>query len=285
MSRLSIDQKSHVVGALVEGSSIRSVERQTGVSRNRIGRLVLEMGRASERLLDETIRGFRCEQLEMDELFVFITKRRNRVKPTDPPEVGDAWIWVSIDPDSKVVPAHHVGKRQLADARAFTRKISKRVEGAVQFNTDRLHTYRSAILGEFSTLGEDGNWIRPDWATIVKHYEPEPLGEGRYAPPRCTSVDKRVETGDPDMERATTSHVEAQNLHFRMRNKRAARLGNGFSKSLEHLRAATAMYYAHYNVVRRHSTVKTAPAVAAGLIDRPWTLHQFVDWGADYGVA
>jgi IS1 family transposase len=285
MSRLSIDQKSQVVGALVEGSSIRSVERQTGVSRNRIGQLVLEMGRASERLLDETIRGFRCEQLELDEMWMFIRKRRNRVRTSDPPEVGDAWLWVGIDADSKLVPAHHIGKRQMEDARAFTRQLRRRVEGEVQLNTDRLGSYRAAILGEFSEMGANGLWIRPDWATVVKHYEAEPLGEGRYAPPRCTSVDKRAETGNPDMERATTSHVEAAHLHFRMRNKRAARLGNAFSKSLKHLTAATAMYYAHYNLVRRHYSIKTAPAVAAGLIDRPWTLRQLVECGELYGRA
>ena len=198
------------------------------------------------------------------------------------PEAGDAWVWVGLDPDSKLVPAHHVGKRVLADAHAFTRQLRRRVEGRVQLNTDRLHAYRSAILGEFSEKAGDG-WERPDWATIVKHYEVEPVAEGRYSPPRCTSVDKRVESGRPDMDRATTSHVEAHHLHFRMRNKRAARLGNAFSKSREHLRAAVATYYAHYNLVRRHSSIKTTPAVAAGLAERPWRMEELVELGAMYG--
>jgi IS1 family transposase len=281
---LSIDTKTAVVGALLEGASIRSAERQTGVSRGRIGKLILGMGQASERLMDETIRGFRCEQLELDEMWMFILKRRNRIRPTDGPEAGDAWLWVGIDPDSKVVPAHHIGKRQLMDAHAFTSQLRKRVDGRVQFNTDRLMTYRSALFTEFSERGENG-WVRPDWATVVKHYEVEPMGEGRYAPPRCTSVEKRAESGNPDMERATTSHVENQHLHFRMRNKRAARLGNAFSKSLDHLRAATAMYYAHYNLCRRHSAIKAAPAVAAGLIGKAWTTRELVEYGADYGLA
>ena len=85
------------------------------------------------------------------------------------------------------------------------------------------------------------------------------------------------------MNRATTSHVEAHHLHARMRNKRPARLGNGFSKSVTHLRASVATYYAHYNFVRRHSSIKTTPAVAAGLIEQPWTLARFVEWGEVYG--
>ena len=282
MARLTTDKKAAVLGALVEGSSIRSVERMTGVGRNTIGKLVLQWGRASERLMDEHIRGFRCEQVECDEMWTFIGKRRNRVRSTDSPEVGDAWIWVGIDPDSKLVPAHYVGKRKLRDACEFTRRLRQRIEGDVQLNTDRLHAYRSAILGEFSTWNGE-SWDRPDWGTVVKRFEVEPAAEGRYTPPRVVSVDKRSESGNPYFDRMTTSHVENQNLHFRMRNKRAARLSNAHSKSLPHLRAATATYYAHYNFVRKHSTIKTTPAVVAGVAGQPWKLAEFVEWGEMYG--
>lgn len=282
MAALSTDKKAAILGGLVEGASIRSLERQLGVSRNTVGRLVLQWGRASERLLGETICGFTCEQIECDELWTFVGKRRNRVRPGDAAEAGDAWIWVGIDPDSKLVPAHHVGKRGLKDAHAFTRLLRQRVSGHVQLNTDRLHAYRSAILGEFSIDTGEG-FIRPDWSTVVKRYELDPAPEGKYAPPRVVSVDKRAESGDPNLERATTSHVEAQNLHFRMRNKRASRLSNAFSKSLAHLKAATTTYYAHYNLCRKHSTIKTAPAVAAGLLPRPMPLAEFVEWGELHG--
>ena len=92
-------------------------------------------------------------------------------------------------------------------------------------------------LGKLSKPNGSG-WDRPDWATVVKRFETPVDATGRYVPPRVESVEKRAESGNPDMERATTSHVESQHLHFRMRNKRAARLSNAFSKSLEHLRAA-----------------------------------------------
>jgi hypothetical protein len=96
-------------------------------------------------------------------------------------------------------------------------------------------------------------------------------------------VDKRVGSGNPDFDCVTTSHVENQNLHFRMRNKRTARLSNAHSKSLPHLRAATATYYAHYNFVRKHSSIKTTPAVAAGLAGQSWKLAELVEWGELYG--
>lgn len=177
-----------------------------------------------------------------------------------------------------------MGGRGIADAHAFARQLRQRVRGRVQINTDRLVTYRAAILGEFSEPDGNGGWIRPDWGSIVKRYEADPAPEGgRYVPPRCVDVQRRVEAGNPDPAHISTSHVEAHHLHARMRNKRLARLGNGFSKSLEHLRASMATYYAHYNFVRRHSTVRTTPAVAAGLTNRPWTLIQFVEWGELHG--
>jgi len=282
MGRTATDKIASAVGAITEGMSLRAVSRVTGLSRTKLGDLVLQAGRASERLLDEKIRGFRCEQVECDELHTFIKKRRMRVKAKDAPEVGDAWIWVGIDPDSKLVPAHHVGKRGWLDAQRFTRQLRARIEGNVQLNTDRLMAYRAAILGEFSTWNGE-TWDRPAWGTIVKRYEVEVLDEGRYSPPRVVSVERRAESGNPDMSRVGTSHVESQNLTFRMRNKRAARLGNAFSKTLEHLRAATATYYAHYNFVRAHSTVRTTPAVAAGLAAQPMSLGEFVEWIGDYG--
>ncbi len=283
MNRTPLAKQAAAIGALTEGLSLRATSRLTGLSRERLSKLVLQMGKASERLLDENIRGFSCAAIEADEMWTFVGKRRNRVRDSDSPEVGDAWIWSGIDPESKLIPAHHVGKRSLADAREFTRQLRRRVEGNVQLNTDRLHAYRSAILGEFSEQAEDGTWIRPDWATVVKHFDVDASVEGRYAPPRVAKVEKRAESGSPDMTIATTSHVEAHHLHFRMRNKRAARLGNAFSKTMEHLIAATATYMCHYNFVRRHSSIKTAPAVAAGLIEKPWTLEEFVEWGELYG--
>jgi len=276
-------QKIAAVGTLMEGASLRATSRMTGLSRERLSKLVLQMGRASERLLEEKIRGFRCEQIECDEMWTFILKRRNRVRAGDSPEAGDAWIWSAVDPDSKLIPAHHVGKRGLEDAHAFARQLRQRVEGRVQLNTDRLHAYRGAILGEFSTWNGT-TWERPDWGTIVKHYEsPEIRDQGRYVPPRLTVAERRAESGNPDMDRVSTSHVEAHHLHFRMRNKRTARMTNAHSKSLEHLTAATAMYFAHYDFCRVHSSIKTTPAVAAGLTERPWPLAEFVEWGELYG--
>lgn len=282
--RLTTDKKAAVIGALVEGNSIRSTERMTGVHRDTITKLVVKTGRGCDRLMHDQVRRVECDQLELDEVWAFVGKKRNHVRQGDDPEqVGDFWTWVALDPDSKLVPAFHVGKRGMSDAAAFAKVIRQRVEGRVQLNTDKLAAYRSALLGEFSTQDAAGNWIRPDWGTIVKRYEVEPAAEGRYSPPRCVEVKRHVETGNPDVRRISTSHVERSHLTMRMGMRRLTRLTNGFSKKVENLKAAVSLHYGYYNFVRKHSTIKTTPALAAGVADRQWTLGDLVDWGERYG--
>lgn len=242
------------------------------------------MGSGCERLLDEHMRDVHCEQIEADEQWMYVLKRRHRVRAGDSAGVGDAWVWSAVDPDSKLIPAHHVGKRQLADAHAFARRLRRRLAGTPQFNTDRLHAYRSAIWGEFSTWNEAGNrWDRPDWGTVVKHFEvPEVRDQGRYVPPRMARAERRIESGNPDPNRISTSHVESHHLQFRMRNKRAARMTNAQSRTFQHLRASVSMYYAHYNLCRVHSTTKETPAVAAGLVERKWGVAELVERATTY---
>ena len=179
--------------------------------------------------------------------------------------------------------SHLIGKRTWEDARAFTQDIRNRVEGRVQLNTDKLYVYRAALFQAFGEFQEDGSFRPPDWGTIVKRYA-VPKGEpGRYSPPVCVGATRRVESGRPIPVKISTSHVERSHLTTRMQMRRFTRLTNAFSKRVENLRAATALHYCHYNFVRRHGSIKTAPAVAAGLADRAMTLEELVEWGDLYG--
>lgn len=111
----------------------------------------------------------------------------------------------------------------------------------------------------------------------------EPASFGRYSPPVCIGVEKDAVFGDPDMDRISTSHVERQNLTVRMGLRRFTRLTNGFSKKIENLRAAVALHFAYYNFVRKHQTIKTTPAVAAGVDAREWAIKDLVGWCETYG--
>ena len=115
------------------------------------------------------------------------------------------------------------------------------------------------------------------YGQIVKFYDAEPIGPGRYAPPRVTRVERTVIAGSPDQSRISTSMVERQNLTMRMSMRRFTRLTNAFSKKLENLQAAVALHFAHYNLVRVHKTLRVTPAMAANVTDRLWSLEELVE--------
>jgi IS1 family transposase len=199
-----------------------------------------------------------------------VGKRKAQItRKDDPARVGDFWTWVALDPDSKLVPAHVVGKRDQETARTFGQELRKHVEGRIQISTDKLHAYREAV---YTAWGRD-----VDWGRIVKHYAAEPLDSGRYSPPKVVSVEREAMWGNPDLSSVSTSGVERNNLTMRMGLRRMTRLTNGFSKKVEGLRAAVALHFAYYNFCRVHSTIKTTPALAAGVVTRRWSLADLAE--------
>lgn len=116
-----------------------------------------------------------------------------------------------------------------------------------------------------------------DVGQVVKFYDTEPIGPGRYSPPKVTGQEKTVITGTPDERHISTSLVERQNLTMRMQMRRFTRLTNAFSKKVENLSAAVSLHFAHYNFVRLHKSLRITPAMAAGVSDRLWTLQELVE--------
>ena len=116
-----------------------------------------------------------------------------------------------------------------------------------------------------------------DYATVIKAYETEPAGSGRYSPPRVTEVEKNAVIGTPDLDMASTSYIERQNLTIRMSNRRMTRLTNAFSKKLRNHKAAMALHFANYNLCRVHRTLRVTPAMAANVTDHVWTVEELLD--------
>src|SRR5229473_1821448 len=187
----------------------------------------------------------------------------------DRQRLGDQWTFVAIDADTKLVPAYHVGKRTREHAVAFMTDLSERLSNRVQISSDSLRSYVDAVERAF---GAD-----VDYGQIVKFYDAEPIGPGRYAPPRVTGAERTVIAGNPEQAHISTSFVERQNLTMRMSMRRFTRLTNAFSKKLENLQAAVALHFAHYNLVRLHKTLRVTPAMAAGVVDRLWSIEELVD--------
>jgi hypothetical protein len=161
-----------------------------------------------------------------------------------------------------------VGKRDAETARTFIDDLASRMTNRIQLSSDGLRLYVEAVEASFG-----GN---VDYAQIVKTYEAEPLGPGRYSPPKVTAVEKTRIAGAPDWEAICTAYVERQNLTMRMSMRRFTRLTNAFSKKLENLKAAVSLHFAYYNLVRRHRSLGTTPAVAAGVLRRELSLKELV---------
>lgn len=193
------------------------------------------------------------------------------MRPSDNTErVGHQWVYVALDADTKLIPAFFVGKRTVANTNYFIDDVAQRLRNRVQISTDGLRMYVDAIRESF---GDDG----VDYATIVKSYEADLVGEGRYSPPRVTSTEKTPVFGAPIAEDVSTSYVERQNLTMRMGMRRFTRLTNAFSKKLENHMAAVALHVAHYNFVRSHKTLRMTPAMAAGVEETAWDMGDLLD--------
>jgi hypothetical protein len=83
---------------------------------------------------------------------------------------------------------------------------------------------------------------------------------------------KRPVEGEPDPAHISTSYVERTNLSIRMQNRRFTRLTNAFSKKFQNHVHALALYFVFYNFCRIHKTLRMAPAMAAGIADKLWSL-------------
>lgn len=270
MNRLSLARRTQIIGALVEGNSIRSTERMTDTHRDTVMRLMVEVGTGCAAIHDEQMRNLSCQRIQCDEIWSYVkVKQANIAKGTERTRIGDQWTFVAIDPDTKLVPSYLVGKRTRDNAVAFMGDLSERLTNRVQISSDALRSYVDAVERAF---GAD-----VDYGQVVKFYDAEPIGPGRYAPPRVSGQEKTVIAGSPDQLHISTSLVERQNLTMRMSMRRFTRLTNAFSKKLENLQAAVALHFAHYNLVRLHKTLRVTPAMAANVTDRLWSLEELVD--------
>ena len=273
MNILAPERKVAAIGALVEGNSIRSIERMTGIHRDTIMRLTLSVGEGCARLLDEKIRRVPSQRVQVDEIWTFVFKKQARLNGNgdNHAEMGDQYVFVGMDADTKLVISHLVGKRDAATAFYFIRDLKDRLVNRVQLTTDGFKPYLNAV--------EDAFGADVDYAQLVKLYgQPKESSGSRdwYSPVRVMAAIPMAITGEPKPRWISTSYIERQNLTIRMQLRRFTRLTNGFSKKLENLKAAIALHFAHYNFVRIHQSLRVTPAMAAQLTDHLWSLEELL---------
>lgn len=270
MNNLSHETRCAIVRCLVEGCSIRSTVRITGASMNTIQKLTRELGEACLAYQDKALRLLNCKRIECDEIWNFCYAKDKNL-PDDMrhrQDVGSMWTWTALCADSKLIVSWRLGNRDAANAWAFIGDVSDRLRHRVQLTTDGNRLYVEPIENYM------GGTV--DYAMLIKKYGKEEAPERAYSPAKCLGTRKEQIDGNPDMSLVSTSYAERQNLNIRMQNRRFTRLTNAFSKKAEMLAYSLAITFCYHNFVRVHQTIKTTPAVKAGIADRKWTVADMV---------
>lgn len=273
---LSEDKALLCLNLLVEGSSVRSIERITGVHRDTVLSLLEKVGKRCIWLQETLVRDVQVKFVEADEIWSYVamkekTKHANQIESD---KIGSAYTFTAIESESKLIVAWHLGTRTEQHAFTFLKKLRDAVapDAEFQLSTDAFPGYHQNVpfvLGRQVHYGQ-----------VVKTYASNP--DGRYSPAVCTGCKKQKKFRNPIKERISTSIVERQNLTMRMSMRRFTRLTNAFSKKWENLEYSIALHFAHYNFCRSHKSLDGAtPAMAANLTKTIWSLRDLIEYAKD----
>lgn len=270
--KTSIDDAARVLAMLLEGMSINSCVRLTGVNKKAVLSILVQAGESCRRFTEAKIQNMNVEMVECDEQWAFVgCKQRTAERLRKGRMYGDRYVFTGIDRDSKLLLCWHCGPRDSDTMHGFMVKLKDVVSGETTINTDGFAAYQPTIREQFR--------FRAAHATIVKMYAPltpPRNAQARYSPGGIISVTRRVVSGNVAEEDIGTSRMERFNLTTRMTLRRFTRLTNGHSKKQRNHDAMLGLYFAWYNFCRKHQTIKATPAVKAGLTNEIWTLERLL---------
>ena len=253
MNRLPFPQQVQVISLLTEGNSIAAISRLTGIHRDTIMRLSLRIGQGCDRLHESMVRDLQIPFIEIDETWSFIQKKQHRVQAHHPPEQGDCYLWLAIDPMTKVVLSYLLGKRTAENAKALLADVRRRVLNRPQITTDGFRPYIDAVDEAFGT--------EVHYASVTKE----------------DNFHKQVHQGQPNLDRANTTFIERCNLTVRMHLRRHARRTNAHSKTMAGHRAAIALHFAFYHFCRVHESLRVTPAMEMQLTNHIWSVGELIE--------
>lgn len=269
--RTTVKESATALSMLLEGMSVRSVQRLTGLCRQTLADLIVLVGENCQRLLEAKIKAVPVKDVQLDEIWSFVGAKQKNVR--DGKHHGDSWTFIGIERDTKLVLAHHLGGRDGDTCAVFMNKLNRATSGRFQLTTDGLRAYTTTVPFVLGT--------RADFAQLIKVYA-STQEQTRYSPARIISADKVPQFGNPNPDRISTSHIERLNLTVRMTLRRFTRLTNGHSKSLKHHAAMQAIFFAWYNLCRKHEALKgKTPAMASGLADKVWSVKELIERAAE----
>jgi IS1 family transposase len=225
--------------------------------------VLVEYGEKAREIQEREMVNLESKFVQVDEIWTYVGKKQKQTTPLDSEDLGDQYVFVAMDSETKLVPSFLVGKRNLDNSLEIMKDLQYRITNKFQLTTDAFAPYFNAVDTVF------GNDV--DYGQIHKEYREDTRNEKRYSPAQIIRVIIKPLIGNPKWKRISTSHIERQNLTIRMQMRRFTRLTNAFSKKLENLKAATALHFFHYNFMRIHSSLRVTPAMEAKITKRIWT--------------
>ena len=284
-NRLSREQRIQALHLLVEGNSLRSIVRLTSIHRTTLINLLVEFGEHCRTFLDARLRGLDCQHVECDEIWTYVLKKQGRLTEAEQgnPSIGDQYVFIGQDRESKLIINYTVGKRNGEVTQAFIDDLASRINfphnpnepwiAKPQISTDGWASYPTAISAAFGSCVNYGQ--------IIKSFQPDDQ-PGRYGPPAMVEADRRRIVGVEDLMTIGTSHVERNNATIRLFVKRFTRLTYAFSKKLENLSAAVALHVAYFNFCWRMrenegGRYRLTPAMQAGVVGTLWSIEDLYD--------
>lgn len=276
MNVLSRQEQLLILNLIVEGNSLRSITRLTGIHRTTIMKLILRVGNRCRAMMDRWMQNLTLRHVEIDEIWTFVLKKQGRV-PVNVSDklIGDQYLFLAVDQDTKLIPCYALGKRTKDTTDLFIGDLASRLVlpdlfgpgPRPQISSDGWRAYPDSIDAAFAGRCSHG--------VLIKNYRNAEM-PGRYGPPELVGTERRVINGGIGEWSICTSHAERFNLSVRTFLKRFTRLALGFSKKMENLAATASLFIAHFNFCRWHGSLKKTPAMAARITGHPWTMEELL---------
>jgi IS1 family transposase len=311
--RVSVELIVRVIACLAEGLGIRGTARVFEVDPNTVLQWLVEAADQLRAFSRYVLHDVRVQQVQLDELFALLSAVKagevSEAEAIERLERSPQWVWVAMDPESKLLLAVDVGHRTLALAQRLVHQVAQVLapDCAPLFLTDGFREYLTALLTHY------GHWVQPE-RTQTHGPTPKPRWMPRpqllYAQVvktvrrrRLVDVQHRVVFGTLEAVQQVlaacgwqinTAFVERINLTIRQHVAAVGRRVSTLCKGEAGLRQQLALYHVYYNFCLPHASLRIpyalpepthgtgsakrwqprTPAMAAGLTDHVWTLRE-----------
>ena len=302
-----------VIACLAEGLGIRGTARVFEVDPNTVLQWLVEAAAQLQAFSQYVLHDVRVRQVQLDELFALLSAVKDHevsaAEAIARLERMPRWVWVAMDPESKLLLAIDVGDRTLAMAQRLIHHVAQVLapDCAPLFLTDGFREYCTALLTHF------GSWVHPQ-----RRQAPGPLPKPRWMPlpqlldaqvvktvrrRRLVRVSHRVVFGALEAIndvlaacgwQIQTAFVEQLNLAIRQRVAAVGRRVTTLCKGEDGVRHQLVLFHAYHNFCLPHASLRVplaaplptngtgsaklwrpcTPAMAAGLTDHVWSLRE-----------